>query len=68
MIQATKFAVDPRWRLVLKDIGVSENEVFKRAQLPRDLLSQKNASLSADEYFRLWEGLEESLDDPSFSP
>jgi len=66
MVQATKFAVDPLWRLVLKDIGVNENEVLKRAQLPRDLFSQKNASLSVVEYFRLWEGLEKSLNDPSF--
>ena len=66
MIQATKFTVDPRWRLILKDIGVSENEVLKRAKLPLDLFSQKNATLSADEYFRLWQGLEQSLNDPSF--
>ena len=66
MIQATKFVVDPRWRLVLKDIGVSENEILKRAQLPHDLFSRKNATLSTEEYFRLWKGLEESLNDPSF--
>ena len=66
MIQATKFTVDPRWRLVLKDIGVSENEVLKRAMLPRDLFSKKNATLSAGEYFRLWKGLERSFNDPSF--
>ena len=66
MIQATKFVVDPRWRLLFKDIGVSENEVLKRAQLPLDLFSQKNASLSAEEYFRLWKSLEKALNDPSF--
>ena len=66
MIQATKFVVDPRWRLLFKDIGVSENEVLKRAQLPLDLFSQKNASLSAQEYFRLWKSLEKTLNDPSF--
>jgi AraC-like DNA-binding protein len=51
---------------MLKDIGVSENEVLKRAKLPLDLFSQKNASLSVDEYFRLWQGLERSFNDPSF--
>lgn len=66
MIQATKFAVDPGWRVILKDIGVSVNEVLKRAKLPRDLFSRKNAFLSTDEYFRLWKGLEASLNDPSF--
>jgi AraC-like DNA-binding protein len=66
MIQATKFVVDPRWRILLKDIGAGESEVLKRAQLPRDLFSQKNASLNPEEYFRLWKGLEKSLNDPSF--
>ena len=66
MIQATKFVVDPLWRLILKDIGANESEVLKRAQLPRALFSQKNASLKPEEYFRLWKGLERSLNDPSF--
>ena len=66
MIQATKFAIDPRWRLLLKDFGVNESEVLKHAQLPSDLFSKKDASLSAEEYFRLWKGLEKTFDDPSF--
>lgn len=66
MIQATKFVVDPGWRLILKDIGANENEVLKRAELPRDLFTRKNAVLSTDEYFRLWKGLEASLNDPTF--
>ncbi|NNL76958.1 MAG: helix-turn-helix domain-containing protein [Desulfobacterales bacterium] len=65
-MQATKFAVDPGWRVILKDIGMNENEVLKRAELPRDLFTRKNAFLSTDEYFRLWKGLEASLNDPSF--
>jgi AraC-like DNA-binding protein len=66
MIQATKFVVDPGWRIILKDIGVNENEVLKRAELPRDLFTRKNASLSTDEYFRLWKGIDASLKDPTF--
>lgn len=67
MIQATKFVVDPTWRIILKDIGVSENEVLQRAKLPLDLFSKKNAALDTDEYFRMWLGLEQTVDDPFFA-
>jgi hypothetical protein len=66
MIQATKFAVDPGWRILLKDLGVSEDEVLRRAQLPLDLFSRKNAILSVEEYFRIWKAIEASLNDPAF--
>ena len=66
MIQATKFIVDPVWRILLKDLGVSEDEVLRRAQLPLDLFSRSNADLWAEEYFKLWEALEQSLKTPCF--
>ncbi|MCP3943047.1 MAG: AraC family transcriptional regulator [Desulfobacteraceae bacterium] len=66
MIQATKFTIDPMWRIILNDIGVTENEVLQRACLPLDLFSRNNAQLSVEEYFRLWRGIEKSLNDPSF--
>jgi AraC-like DNA-binding protein len=66
MIQATKFIVDPGWRILMKDLGVSEDEALRRAQLPLDLFSRVNATLSAEEYFRIWIGIEESLNDPAF--
>ena len=31
MVQATKFTVDPAWRIILKDLGLSEDEVLRRA-------------------------------------
>lgn len=66
MIQATKFAVDPGWRILLKDLDVSEDAVLRRAQLPLDLFSRKNATLSVEEYFRIWKAIEASLNDPAF--
>lgn len=66
MIQAAKFVVDPVWRIIIKDLGITEGEVLKRAGLPLDLFSRQNAELSAREYFRLWEGLERSLKTPCF--
>jgi AraC-like DNA-binding protein len=66
MIQATKFAVDPGWRILLKDLGVSEDEVLRRAHLPLDLFSRNNATLTVEEYFRIWIAIEASLNDPTF--
>jgi AraC-like DNA-binding protein len=40
--------------------------VLKRAQLPGDLFSRKDAALSTAEYFRLWNALDETFDDPTF--
>jgi AraC-like DNA-binding protein len=65
-MQATKFVIDPGWQVLLKDLGVDSKEVLKRAQLPGDILNRKDAALSAPEYYRLWKGLEETFDDPSF--
>lgn len=66
MIQATKFFVDPAWRIILKDLGITKDEVLRRAQLPLDIFSRKKAQLTAEEYFRLWKGLEKSLNMSSF--
>ena len=66
MIHATKFAVDPAWRVILNDLGVNERELLRRSNLPEDLFSRNNAALSTEEYFRVWRSLEKCLDDPVF--
>lgn len=66
MIQATKFLVDPAWRISIKDLGITEDEVLRRALLPLDIFSRQKAQLTAKEYFRLWEGLEKSIKSPCF--
>jgi AraC-like DNA-binding protein len=66
MFQVTKFAVDPTWKIMLKDLGVNVNDLLRYAQLPADIFLQKNAVLSTKEYFALWKGLEKALDDPLF--
>lgn len=62
-----RFAVDVGWRPLLRDLGISERAVLRRAGLPEGLLSQTDASLSTSEYFRFWEALDEEADDPKFS-
>lgn len=66
VVQVTKFAVDPAWRVTLKDLGIRENLLLRHAQLPEDLFSRKNFLLTPQEYFQLWEALGELFDDPTF--
>jgi AraC-like DNA-binding protein len=65
-MQATKFAVEPGLQVLLKDMGLDLEKILKRARLPKDLFSQKNPTLSATEYFQLWNVAHEASGDPSF--
>ncbi|MCG8570924.1 MAG: AraC family transcriptional regulator [Spirochaetes bacterium] len=64
--QATKFEVDKAWKIILKDLGINELDILRQAELPEDLFSRANATLTTDEYFRLWLCLEQHFADPLF--
>lgn len=66
MIHATKFTVDPAWKILIKDLGIAPDELLHRVQLPLDLFSRQNARISAQEFFNLWNALEKSLNKPLF--
>ncbi|MCG8672946.1 MAG: AraC family transcriptional regulator, partial [Pseudomonadales bacterium] len=42
----------------MDNMGVNYTEVLKRAELPLDLFTRKNAELSTSQYFRLWRAME----------
>jgi len=54
---ARKYDLDTSWQALFKDIDVSVQDVLRHANLPLDLLSRKMPRVTADEYFRLWDGL-----------
>lgn len=60
MKQATRFAVQSAWRVLMIDMGLDPPTVLRLAHLPDDLFARPGASLSAAEYFRLWGGLEQA--------
>jgi len=64
-MQATKFILDPGWRVLLSDLGINSKEVLKRAGLPGDLLVHKEPALDARDYFRLWNAVVETVNDPT---
>jgi AraC-like DNA-binding protein len=65
-MQATKFILDPGWHVLLSDLGIDSKEVLKRAGLPGDLLVQKDPALDAQDYFRLWNAVVETVNNPVF--
>ncbi len=62
MKQAEKFQVSKAWKLIITDLGLSPASVLVFSELPKDLFSRKGAMLTAEEYFRLWRGLESAAD------
>jgi AraC-like DNA-binding protein len=58
--QATRFSVQPSWKVLLRDLGVNPADVLRLAGLPADLFARADASLSPADYFGLWHGLEQA--------
>ena len=58
MKQATRFAVQMSWKLLMLDMGYVPADVLSLARLPGDLFARPGASLSPAQYFDLWGGLE----------
>lgn len=66
-VRSPRYSLDIGWQAMTKDMDISVQDVLRHARLPLDLLSQKTPTITADEYFRLWEGLAYVLkDEPAF--
>ena len=59
MKKATHFTVQRGWKILLTDMGLNPAHVLALAGLPADLFSRKDATLSPEDYFNLWVGLEQ---------
>ncbi|MCA9549996.1 MAG: AraC family transcriptional regulator [Myxococcales bacterium] len=59
------FAINPGWRILLRDVGVDAGNLLRRAGLPGDLFSRERVVLDTDTYFGLWRALEAETDDPT---
>lgn len=58
MKQATRFAVQMSWKLLILDMGYTPADVLSLARLPADLFARPGATLTPAQYFDLWRGLE----------
>ena len=64
MNSQTEFALSPGWALLLNDAGISTDNVLRRAGLRRDLFTSGRKTITIDECFALWEGIEAESDNP----
>ena len=56
-VHSHKFTLDKEWPMLFKSLDISAQEVLRYAQLPPDLFLRKNPAVTADEYYRFWNGL-----------
>lgn len=62
-MKASKFAFSPSWKLSLIDMGIDLLSITTYADLPADLFNRAGYSLSTDEYFRFWNGIERAANE-----
>jgi AraC-like DNA-binding protein len=56
-LYSQKFNLEKGWPALLKNLDISVQDVLRYAQLPLDLLLRKTPAVTADEYYRFWDGL-----------
>lgn len=64
MANPNTFTIDVSWRVLLRDLDLSPEDILRRAGLPRDLFGREKTALKTDEYFRLWQGIQDEAADP----
>jgi AraC-like DNA-binding protein len=52
-----KYILEKGWPALLKNLDIPVQDVLRYAQLPLDLLLRKTPAVTADEYYRFWDGL-----------
>jgi len=56
-LSSQKYNLEKGWPALLKILDISVQDVLRQAQLPLDLLLRKVPTVTADEYYRFWDGL-----------
>jgi AraC-like DNA-binding protein len=60
------YSLDPSYKALLATVGVSHEEILRRAGLPDDLLNQPGVRISTEQFFAFARAIEETVDDPTF--
>jgi transcriptional regulator with XRE-family HTH domain len=66
MARNRTFSLNIGWRTLLKDAGLTPEDILRRAGLPDDTFSRTERGLDTDEYIRLWHALEAGMNHPAF--
>lgn len=59
-----RYAVNPAWRALLKDLGLEPQDVLRAARLPLDLFSRTAPAVTAEQMYEFWDSVSRLLDDP----
>ena len=62
-MQTHGYALGPGWKGILAQLGVSHEDVLRRARLPEDLLNSGDPRVPAEQFFAFSAALEASFDD-----
>ena len=58
MKEQKEYVVNAGWGLLLADAGINSANALRRAGLPRDLLKSGQRTITVEQFFALWEGIE----------
>lgn len=59
--------VGKAWRLILSDLGLSHEVVLRKAGLPIGLLDGEGTRITLDDFYRLWDTVDQTADDPELA-
>ncbi len=62
---AATYPVSPAWRLLIRDLGLDEGRVLRRAGVAEDLLAREEAAIDAGELCRLLRAFDDEAGDPA---
>lgn len=61
-----KYILDFGWQVLIKEMGLSVQDVLLKAGLPTDLIHHERLSLNTAQYYAMWEGMASLVNDPLF--
>ena len=53
-----KYAIDNGWQILFTDLGLPVQDILRHSQLPLDLFRRTPAVITANEFFKIWKGLD----------
>jgi len=66
MARNRTFSLHIGWRTLLKDVGLTPEDILRKARLPDDTFSRTESGLDTEEYVRLWHAIETGMNNPAF--
>lgn len=59
-----KISMHTGWRSILNDMGVDAGKIFQQANLPENFISLFDLNLSAEQFFKFWQIVEDETKNP----